>query len=95
MSQFTDSKKIYLKDYDKNSLIVTIREFYEHEREGVISRTDLLMDGYFVFQNEWDMERSHDPVYMPLDEINWNYIPTDDMEWAYMLHRQNYLMDLI
>ena len=95
MNQSMDLKKIYLKDYTKETLIETICKTYADEKSSVLRRADLVLEGHYLFQNEWDMERSQESVYMPLDKVDWLYIPKLDMEWPYMFHRHTFLMDLL
>lgn len=90
-----DLKRIYLNNYNKESLQKTVRNHYTDEKSSVLMRAEDLLKGKYIFQNEWDMERSQVPVLMPLESVDWNYIPGLDMEWAYMFHRHHYLPDLI
>lgn len=95
MKQSMDLKKIYLNNFNRDQFIETINTHYTDEKSSVLVCADLLLKGHYIFQNEWDMERTQIPVIMDLDEMDWNYIPTPDMEWSYMLHRHGFLKDLV
>lgn len=47
----------------------------------------------FIFENNWDMERTNEP-YKFMEEINWNFYPKNDPEWTYMLNRHKFLEDI-
>lgn len=95
MNLSTDLRKIYLKELNSKTLRNVVNTHYTDEKSSVLMRADKLMKGIYLFQNEWDMERTQIPVQMDLQTINWNYLPTQDMEWSYMLHRHAYLVDLV
>lgn len=47
----------------------------------------------FIFENNWDMERTNKP-YKFIGEINWRFYPENDSEWTYMLNRHKFLEDI-
>ncbi len=95
MNQSTNSRVIFLNNRSKEELLLTINTTYANERESVIERAERLLMGDYLFQNEWDMERTQEIVSLPLESIDWNFSPTADLEFSYMLHRHAYLMDLV
>ncbi|CAM4267278.1 heparinase II/III family protein [Erysipelothrix aquatica] len=64
------------------------------ERRALIARAELILTDTFVFDNEWDMERSHEPINLPKMDREWNYVHNSDLEWSYMFHRHTFLNDL-
>lgn len=60
----------------------------------LIERVDAFVSGSYVFQNEWDMERTNVPEYFHVSDIKWNHNPDDDPEWMYMLNRHGFLVDV-
>lgn len=67
---------------------------YSEECSESIIRARRLLSGTFLFENEWDMERTFLPEQLLLDQIDWNYKPNGDPEWTYMLNRHVYLTDV-
>lgn len=47
----------------------------------------------FIFENNWDMERTNKP-YKFSEEIKWRFYPEKDIEWTYMLNRHKFLEDI-
>lgn len=60
----------------------------------LIQKAQRFVEGEYIFDNEWDMERSRVPYKMELEHISWNESPNGDPEWLYMLHRQRFLIDI-
>lgn len=61
--------------------------------EKVKSSLERLMDNCFVFDSPWDMEpcsKMHQ-----IQPMAWNQFFEDDPEWAYMLNRQEYLLQFM
>ncbi len=57
-----------------------------------IKKANLILDGKFVFDRQWDMES--DIRIVQNENLNWDLVPFDDDEWNYMLHRMEYLIDI-
>lgn len=64
------------------------------ELKELIKRADLFVDGKYVFQNDWDMEKTNKIEILNLKEMDWNYNPEGDPEWTYMLNRHAFLLDV-
>lgn len=64
------------------------------EVKQLLKRASLFVQGDYIFQNEWDMERTNEVEHLPLANLRWDYNPKGDPEWTYMLNRQAYLIDV-
>ncbi|MGM0125883.1 hypothetical protein IGI37_003284 [Enterococcus sp. AZ194] len=67
---------------------------YDEECRNLLKRCQRFVSGCYLFDNEWDMEKTQVPVYWTIDEINWRESPNGDLEWNYMLNRQRFLVDI-
>ncbi len=70
-----------------------IKEQYQEDVTQSISIADEVRKKYFVFREEWDMERTNIP-YQFKKEIDWELNPFGDPEWTWMLNRNKYWMHL-
>ena len=63
----------------------------------VINRSEDVLNGVFVYNKPWDMERCETPFELGDDyeSYDWNIVLNDDVEWCYMLNRMDYLEDLV
>lgn len=57
--------------------------------ELIVKNAQAFSEQHFLFQEAWDMERTHETVTFE-GEIQWDYTPKGDPEWTYMLNRQAY-----
>ncbi|MFV0566832.1 MAG: alginate lyase family protein [Flavobacteriaceae bacterium] len=58
-----------------------------------IKVADEVAKKYFLFQYEWDMEKTIEP-YLFKGEIDWHVNPFGDPEWTFMLNRHRFWVDL-
>ncbi|MFB9056888.1 alginate lyase family protein [Mariniflexile ostreae] len=58
-----------------------------------INTANEVLKNYFLFRDEWDMEKTNVP-YQFKKEINWQINPFGDIEWTYMLNRHKFFIDL-
>ncbi|GAA4304622.1 alginate lyase family protein [Aestuariibaculum suncheonense] len=64
--------------------------------EGVeksIKTANNVLNHYFLFRDDWDMEKTNVP-YQFKGQIDWKAIPNGDVEWCYMLNRHKFWIDL-
>ncbi|MBD0832590.1 alginate lyase family protein [Aestuariibaculum sediminum] len=66
---------------------------YPKDVAKVLETANQVLDQYFVFRDEWAMEKTNVP-YQFKKEIDWSIIPFEDPEWCYMLNRHRYWEDL-
>lgn len=55
--------------------------------------SERVMGNTFLFDQEWDMERTYEPVTFQ-GEIDWALCPADDQEWTFMLARHGFILNL-
>lgn len=67
---------------------------YPNECKALINKSDRFVSGIYIFDSEWDMERSFTPVKWEIKNIKWFETPNADLEWLYMLARHNFLVDV-
>ena len=75
--------KISLKDREY------VLQKYPEEVENTIEIANQVVKKYFLFREEWDMEKTNIP-YRFKKEIDWGIIPFGDPEWTWMLNRHKY-----
>jgi len=66
-----------------------IQSEYPNEVKRSIKIADQVIKKYFLFREEWDMERTNVP-YQFKNNIDWNLNPFGDPEWTFMLNRHRY-----
>ncbi|MPN05519.1 hypothetical protein SDC9_152770 [bioreactor metagenome] len=66
----------------------------EKECQELLARSQRFVSGEYLFDNAWDMERTHEPVFWQVADIEWSTSPNGDLEWLYMLHRHRFLVDV-
>lgn len=76
-------KRIYKAD------LYFLSQEYLEDIELSLSIADQTIDKYFLFREEWDMERTNVP-YQFEGEIDWEMNPFGDPEWTWMLNRHKY-----
>lgn len=59
----------------------------------VLTNANLLLNYTFTYRKPLDMEACYIPYKM--EPVNWLESPNGDPEWLFMLHRQEYLYDLL
>lgn len=75
------------------SEVSQLKESYLNQVETSIKIADQVLDQYFLFRYEWDMEKTNIPHQFK-EEIDWKVIPNGDEEWCFMLNRHRYWVDL-
>lgn len=88
---YREKDNLYLQ-VDKNDLAF-IQSNFPKDVENTIKVADQVLDKYFLFRYEWDMEKTNIPHQFK-GEIDWAAIPNGDEEWCYMLNRHRYWIDL-
>lgn len=58
-----------------------------------IVRAGEVCDHTFVFQDHWEMERTHEPVHFD-GPVDWAAVPFGDPEWTYALNRHTIFWNL-
>ena len=67
---------------------------YPNDCQKLLMRSRRFVSGEYLFDNEWDMERTHESIHWQLAEIQWGDSPNNDPEWNYMLNRHRFLVDI-
>ena len=88
---YRQKDNLYLQ-VDKND-VEFIKSNFPKDFENTIEVADQVLDKYFLFRYDWDMEKTNVPHQFK-DEIDWTAIPNGDEEWCYMLNRHRYWIDL-
>ncbi|TXD64965.1 alginate lyase family protein [Polaribacter glomeratus] len=70
-----------------------LREQYPEDIANSIKIADQVVNQYFVFREDWDMEKTNIP-YQFGKEIDWAINPFGDPEWTYMLNRHKFYTHL-
>lgn len=78
---------------DRDRVAAFIRAQYPDEAARLIASADAYAARQFVFQERWDMERTHVPEIFP-DAINWLHQPGDDAEWVFAFNRMRFWINL-
>lgn len=76
--------------------IENIALFKENHKDKIgttINTANQVLNNYFLFRYEWDMEKTNIPHQFN-KEIDWKAIPNGDEEWCFMLNRHRYWIDL-
>ncbi|MBJ7882982.1 alginate lyase family protein [Gelidibacter salicanalis] len=84
-------ENLYLQ-VDKDD-VAFIKSTYPKDVATTIEVADQVLDKYFLFRYDWDMEKTNIPHQFK-GEIDWKAIPNGDEEWCYMLNRHRYWVDL-
>ncbi|TQO39583.1 heparinase II/III-like protein [Arenibacter algicola] len=77
----------------KKGDIAYIKKSLPGDSQSTIEAADRVCNKNFLFQYEWDMEKTIVP-YQFTNEINWQLNPFGDKEWTWMLNRHRYWTDL-
>ena len=84
-------KNSYIKA--KKSDIAYLKKSFPEDIRTTITAADQIRSKYFLFQYEWDMERTTVP-YQFKNDIDWQLNPFGDLEWMWMINRHRYWTDL-
>ena len=60
--------------------------YFPGGKEACLEQADRILKNSFVFQEHWEMERTHEAVVF-WDKIEWDAVPFGDPEWLYALNR--------
>ena len=93
MNNHSIKPPLYFPDHEKVLLVTLAKKHYRKDVERVCSVAEQIVNGVFVFQEAWDMERTNIPITFK-DKIDWTYIPFEDPEWTYMLNRHRFFIPL-
>ncbi len=77
----------------KHVLLETPCRVDREEAEHVLRTADAVKKHSFLFDMEWDMERTYEPVEFG-DEVDWEYNPGDDPEFTWQFNRHRFLLCL-
>ena len=88
---YRDKEHLYLQ-VNKND-VGFINSKYPKDVANTIEVADQVLDQYFLFRYDWDMEKTNIPHQFK-GQIDWKAIPNGDEEWCFMLNRHRYWIDL-
>lgn len=88
---YRQKKNLYLKA--SKSDVAHIKSTYPDEVAKTLKNANRILNHNFLFQDEWDLEKSTIP-YQFKGAIDWKTMPSDDIEWCYMLNRHKFWIDL-
>ena len=69
------------------------RKLNQEEAEHVLRTADAVRRHSFLFDMEWDMERTYEPLEFG-DCVDWEYRPGDDPEFTWQFNRHRFLICL-
>lgn len=73
--------------------VAAVKQRFPNEVATSIQTADQVINHYFLFRYDWDMEKTNIPVQFKGD-IEWAKVPFGDPEWCFMLNRHRYWVDL-
>lgn len=88
---YRSKDNLYLKVSVKD--VKHIKSNFPKEVENTLTTANEVLDHYFLFRDEWDMEKTNIP-YKFDGEIDWKAVPNGDMEWCFMLNRHKFWIHL-
>lgn len=88
-----DIIKDYYVKFDVQSIANYSRLNSKADYNEIIENANRLKHYIFTFRKPLDMEPCHIPYYFK--NFGWMKSPNGDIEWLFMLHRQEYLIDLV
>jgi hypothetical protein len=88
---YREKENLYLQVGEND--VAFIKEEYPKDVEKTIEVANQVLDKFFLFRYEWDMEKTNIP-YQFKGEIDWSAIPNGDEEWCFMLNRHRFWVDL-
>lgn len=88
-------KNTFFQDYFKmdSTLVELVKKLEPEETEHVIKTADDVMQHKFLFDMEWDMERTYEPVCFG-EKVDWGYNPGDDAEFTWQFNRHRFFICL-
>ena len=91
LDRYREMDNLYLH-VGKND-VTYIKNNYPQDVQQSITVADQVLDHYFLFRYDWDMEKTNVPHQFK-GAIDWTAMPNGDEEWCYMLNRHRYWIDL-
>ncbi|MFV0540458.1 MAG: alginate lyase family protein [Aestuariibaculum sp.] len=91
LKAFRKKDNLYLKATQAD--ISYIKQYFKEDVAYSLKVADEVSRNFFLFQYEWDMEKTYVP-YIFKDEIDWQVNPFGDEEWTFMLSRHRFWLDL-
>ena len=88
---YRQKENLYLRITKQD--LAFVKNLYPEEVKKTIKTANEVLARNFIFNDEWDMEKTNIP-YQFKDEIDWEAIPNGDQEWCFMLNRHKYWIDL-
>ena len=88
---YQKKENLYLKVSETDAKY--IKSTYPKEVSKTLKTADDVLNQYFLFRDDWDMEKTNIPHQFK-NEIDWKAMPNGDEEWCYMLNRHKYWIDL-
>ena len=76
-----------------HAVATLVKELEAEETAHVLKTADDVVKHQFLFDMEWDMERTYEPVCFG-DKIDWGYNPGDDSEFTWQFNRHRFLICL-
>lgn len=86
----------FFRDYYDPVAFTAAGFVYQEDREEaehVLRTADAVKCHVFLFDMEWDMERTYEPVEFG-DVVDWEYNPGDDPEFTWQFNRHRFLLCL-
>lgn len=91
---FEGSDRLFMRGAaDRDRIAAFVRETYPDEAARLVAAADMVVAQRFVFEERWDMERTHVPEVFP-GAIDWLHQPGDDPEWIFAFNRMRFWITL-
>tara|TARA_R110001592_G_scaffold361272_1_gene671571 strand:- start:29843 stop:31990 length:2148 start_codon:yes stop_codon:yes gene_type:complete len=88
---YRSKENLYLKASKAD--VNHIKTTYPIDVDKTLKTADEVLNHYFIFRDEWDMEKTNIP-YQFKGDIDWKAIPNGDLEWCFMLNRHKFWIHL-
>lgn len=86
-------RTIFFEDFDIEYYRHYILRYQKEEYSRIQHSLERMFNHYFLFDGNWDMEPC--PREHQIQPMNWEVLFEEDPEWAYMLNRQEYLLNFV
>ena len=88
---YRSKENLYLKVSKTD--VKYIKSNYSDDVETTLKSANEVLNHYFIFRDDWDMEKTNIP-YQFKGDIDWKAKPNGDVEWTYMLNRHKFWIHL-
>lgn len=86
--------KGFINEKDWSIFLTNLKNENQSEVADLMKRANYIIKGGYVFQNDWDMEKTNEIESLSLEVMDWDYNPKGDPEWTFMLNRHAFLIDV-